>query len=207
MNKYLLLLKSYFQKKPIWQIEEGHVIVPAFISAGVQYYQVKDFFNTFTQRGLEALKIYEEWEMRCKKEDLVLFLEAMEKSINSKEIKLTELVDIIGKLKERLNFVIPTNEIIWKFASVAYFDRNESPYGYDDKYCKEKIERWKKAGDVDSFFLISQLSSIIPLPDLSRADFGILSGVIEKINDHHLQSIGGEKLQEDRKADLWMNGR
>ena len=54
-----------FKKKPkVWELEQGHVVVPAFIDRGVQYYEIKDLFNTFSSRGLEALQVYEEWEMR-----------------------------------------------------------------------------------------------------------------------------------------------
>ena len=62
-------------RKTVWQLEEGHVIEPAFISNGVQYYRLKDYFNTFSSRGLTALQVYEEWNMRLTKEHLKMFID------------------------------------------------------------------------------------------------------------------------------------
>ena len=54
-------LLSLFKKEPKkWDLQDGNVIIPAFIDRGVQYYELKDLFNTFTARGLAALQVYED---------------------------------------------------------------------------------------------------------------------------------------------------
>jgi hypothetical protein len=68
-------IKTRLGGAPVWQIDEGHVIEPAFISGGVQYYRLKDYFNTFSLRGLMALQVYEEWNMRMSKEQLMEFID------------------------------------------------------------------------------------------------------------------------------------
>ena len=179
--------------KPIWQLEEGHVIEPAFISGGVQYYRLKDYFNTFSMRGLMALQVYEEWNMRFQREHLVAFIEQMEKVTNDpKSIKIGEIVKIVAMMKERLEWIVPTSEIIYKFASVAFFDKNESPYSYDPEYCKEKIARWKEASDVSDFFIVMQLKDMLPLPTLSEADLQICLTVIDKMEEFQLSKVQGK---------------
>lgn len=186
--------------KPIWQIEEGHVIEPAFISSGVQYYRLKDYFNTFSMRGLMALQVYEEWNMRMQKEHLIQFIEAFDKVINDpKQIKIGELVKMVNMLKDRIEWITPTSDIIYKFASVAFFDRNESPYSYDPEYCKEKIDRWKEAADVSDFFIVMQLKDILPLPNLSEEDLQICLQVLTQANELEKENLQRIILQSKMK--------
>lgn len=188
--------------KPIWQIEEGHVIQPAFISRGVQYYQLKDYFNTFSMRGMMALQVYEEWNMRMQKEHLTLFIEAFDKIINDpKQIKIGELVKMVGALKERVEWVLPTTDIIYKFASVAFFDKNESPYTYDPEYCKQKIESWKEAADVNDFFIVTQLKDMLPFPMLSEEDLQTYLTVIDQLNNMEGENLQRIVLQSKTKMD------
>ncbi len=73
-------------------------------------------------------------------------------------------------------------------ASVAYFDKNESPYSYDPEYNAEKIKKWKEAADITDFFIVQQLSDILPFPRLSEEDFNLCSKVMEEI-----QQLGMKK--------------
>ena len=185
-----LKLSTKVTGKTVWQLDEGHVIEPAFISNGVQYYRIKDYFNTFSSRGLTALQVYEEWNMRLQKEHLKMFIERFDEIVNDpKQIKVSELWKIVSMLKERLDFVVPTTDLIYKFASVAFFDKNESPYSYDPEYAKEKIARWKEAGDVNDFFIVMQLKDILPLPTLSEQDLQICLSVVDQVAGHHLTKL------------------
>lgn len=192
LKKLLSKIRSYFQKKPkVWELEEGHVIVPAFIDRGVQYYEIKDVFNTFSNRGLMALQVYEEWDMRLKKEDLLDFILAFEKILNTpKELNVMNLVKVVSMLKERVNFPIATEDIYYKFASVRYFDENESPYTYDPEYNKVKIARWKEASsEVNAFFISSRLVDMLPLPRLSKEDLPSYLAMVQKVSDYQLSII------------------
>jgi hypothetical protein len=192
LKKLLSKLRSYFKKKPkVWELEEGHVIVPAFMDRGVQYYEIKDVFNTFSNRGLMALQVYEEWDMRLKKEDLLDFILAFEKILNTpKELNVMNLVKVVSMLKERVNFPIATEDIYYKFASVRYFDEHESPYTYDPEYNKIKIARWKEASsEVDAFFISSRLVDMLPLPKLSKEDLPSYLAMVQKVSDYQLGII------------------
>ena len=169
-----------------WQLDEGHVIEPAFISGGVQYYRLKDYFNTFSLRGLMALQVYEEWNMRMTREQLLEFITKFEKIINNpKQINMGEIARMVGNMKERLELVMPTSEIVYKFASVAFFDKNESPYAYDPEYCKAKIQRWKEAADISDFFIVTRLRDMIPLPELSEEDLQLCLSIVDQLAEVH----------------------
>lgn len=183
-------IKTRLGGAPVWQIDEGHVIEPAFISGGVQYYRLKDYFNTFSLRGLMALQVYEEWNMRMSKEQLMEFIDKADKVLsNPKQINIGEIARLVSMLKERVEFIIPTSDLVYKFASVAFFDKNESPYSYDPEYNKEKIARWKEAGDVSDFFIVMRLKDIVPLPTLSEEDLKTCFTVLDQVAQKHSQIV------------------
>lgn len=191
--KELFKTKEPQKEKPLkrWDLEEGHVVVPAFEDRGVQYYEIKDLFNTFSNRAMMALQVYEEWEMRLQREDLNDFVLAFEKLLTSqKEINILNLVKVVNMLKERMNFPIPTKELYYRMASVRYFDENESPYTYDPEYNKTKVARWQEAtSTVDPFFISQRLVDMMPLPKLSKEDLPTYLEIIKKISDHHSQTL------------------
>lgn len=188
-------IKTKLGGAPVWQIEEGHVIVPAFISNGVQYYMLKDYFNTFSLRGMAALQVYEEWNMRIEREHLIEFIEKTEKILSdNKQIRIIEIAKMVNILKERVEFIIPPSEIVYKFAAVAFFDKNESPYSYDPEYCKAKIKKWKEAADIDDFFIVMRLRDMMPLPELSEQDLKVCSEIVDKVAKAHLEKIRHQAL-------------
>ena len=198
-------LKDLFKRKKKekdWSLAEGHVVVPAFIDRGVQYYEIKDLFNTFSNRGMMALQVYEEWDMRLKKEDLQDFILAFEKTLSSpKEINILNLVKIVNMLKERVNFPIATADIYYKMASVRYFDENESPYTYDPEYNKGKIVRWQEGtSTVDPFFISQRLQDMLPLPKLSKDDLPSYLETVKKLSDHQLQTLQSLVLQAQQNT-------
>jgi len=200
-------VKDLFKRKPKpkeWNLQEGHVIVPAFEDRGVQYYEIKDLFNTFSNRGLMALQVYEEWGMRMTKEDLQDFILAFEKILTSpKEINVLNLVKVVNMLKERLNFPISTADMYYKMASVRYFDANESPYSYDPEYNKGKIARWQEASStVDDFFIMQRQGDMLPLPKLSKDDLQSYLETAKKLVDHHSQTLQSFASQQQPKMDL-----
>lgn len=192
------------QKLKTWDLPEGHVIVPAFIDRGVQYYELKDLFNTFSVRGLSALQVYEEWEMRLKKEDLTEFIIGFENLLrNPKQINVIDMVKIVEMLKERLSFPVPTEDLAYKFAAIRYFDENESPFKVDDEYMKSKIKRWKEAdSQVDHFFIIQRHRDMLPLPELSEDVLRKCLTAVEKANELQLTYIRDLNSHSQQKQDL-----
>lgn len=136
-----------------------------------------------------ALQVYEEWNMRMTREQLLEFITKSEKILsNPKAINVGEIARMVDQMKERLNLIMPTSEIVYKFAAVAFFDKNESPYSYDPEYCKQKIQRWKEAADVSDFFIVTRLKDMIPLPTLSETDLQICLSIVDQIAGAHSKS-------------------
>jgi hypothetical protein len=99
-------------------------------------------------------------------------------------------------LKERVTFPIATKDIYLKFASVRYFDENESPYVYDPEYNKIKMARWSEEGStVDDFFILERLGDMLPLPKLSKDDLLSYLEAVQKVADYQLQNIQRLKSQ------------
>lgn len=186
-----------------WTVEEGHVIIPAFESGGVQYWHFADHFNMYAMRAMAAIDIYEQFQMRCTREFLMAWGTAFENVLNGTQIKTSDLFDLWSKLKERLNFALPPEEMIWKLASVLYFDRNESPYTYDPVYCDMKIKRWKEAGDIESFFFASPLKDLIPLPDSSEIDLKSYLRIVDKLDGLTFSKVSMLISSDQQKADFY----
>ena len=54
---------------------------------------------------------YRDWDMRLNRQDLLDFILAFDNILrNPKEINLTAMVQVVGMLKERVNFPVPTEE-------------------------------------------------------------------------------------------------
>ena len=198
INWKKLFKKEEPPKPKVWNLEEGHVIVPAFIDRGVQYYELKDVFNTFSKRALSAIQVYDEWDMRLNRQDLLDFILAFDNILrNPKEINLTAMVQVVGMLKERVNFPVPTEDMIYKLAAVRYFDENESPYMVDPDYMATKIARWKEAGStVDPFFIAQRHVDMLPLPKLSEDGLKILLEAQQNVIASQLKSIRELSSQE-----------
>lgn len=179
-NKFLKI-KNLLTGRPVWQIPTGHVITPAFISEGVQYYCLADNFNTFSQRGMAGLTYYEEYNMRMTKDDLLVYIKRIEDTVNNnKEIRIGDIITVIGIMRQRVSWPIGEEDLFWRMLSVKYFDRNESPYYYDPEYNKTKIERWKKAKDIDLAFFFDRERDWLKLPSMS-AD--VLKGCLTVIEE------------------------
>jgi hypothetical protein len=183
-----------------WVVDEGHVIVPAFVSDGVQYYMMKDIFNSFAGRALDAMAIYEKWSLRTSPEFMRGWLTALENTVNGNPIKITEVAELLKVMKERLDFALPTEGLIWELASVAFFDRNESPYRYDPEYAKEKIERWKKDIGLPDFFFRSPLRDIVSLPDLSEDGFKAYLTAIQAVDVKHIEMVLSKLSSQQQRA-------
>lgn len=197
-----LRLKTRFGAAPVWQIQEGHIIEPAFIAGGIQYYKVRDQFNTHTLRGMSAVEIYDKWNMRMERSTLTKYIEELQKCFNAgKTIDINRVVSLVNGMKDRMDFVLPPQEYLWDLFCVTYFDTNESPYGYDPDYQIAKKERLKQSGDIDDFFLFTRLSELLPLPKLSADDLAAALKVIQQLDESNLANLyQGNRQPEQSKT-------
>jgi cell shape-determining protein MreC len=68
-----------------------------------------------------------------------------------KSTDLFELMKLNNQLSERLEFIYDT-DLVYKLASVVYFDEKENPEDYDWTYNQKKIDKWKKDKSINDFF-------------------------------------------------------
>lgn len=191
------------KKAKVWDSPSGAVITPAFEFNGVQYYEIKDMFSLYAQRAMDALAIYEIWNKRVTDEYLRAHIEAMKEATTTK-FSIPDIIKLYQHLEERMNFVIPTEDIILEMAAVKYFDGSESPMKYDREYCKEKVKTWKlnKVTEID-FFLLMLIKDLTPSLNISEKDLDTYLKVIHQISDSHLNNLLLHKSSDQQKADIY----
>lgn len=164
-------------------------LMEAFVYKGRTYYTFKDIFRMPTIRGLQTLDYYEEFNMRCTREYLTKFCDAMEKILsNTTKLELTRLGTLIVHMRERLA-MMPVEEHVFKLASVVYFDDSENPFYYDRDYAVKKIALWKKDPEVLNFFLQKPLADLMPYSNSEKANLHSFSVVTDLINQLHMKEV------------------
>lgn len=176
-------------------VDNQYKVVEAFQLDGIKYWMFEDQFKVPTGRGLCALTIYEEFNMRATREYLEAHVRATEVLLNSNPIKLTVISQINQNLKERLNLALFPDHI-YKLASVIFFDETEPYYTYDYAYNAKKIQRWKAAGGTLDFFLKTPLKDLIPstkLPEGNAEHYFQTAEAVDQIHRTDLQEILSKK--------------
>ncbi len=181
-------LKNLFKSTRNVFPNQKHIIEFAFKIGGVKYYQFDDVFNLPYERGLMALAVYEEARMRCTREYLEKHVDACRTLLHESKIDIFKINALNEQLGDRLNLSMDT-DLLYKLASVVFFDKKENPAIYESDYCNKKIAFWKKHKDVTSFFLQKPLRELIPF--LKDADFDLqsYSEVVQAVNKTHLRVL------------------
>lgn len=177
-----------------------HRITEAFKSGGVQYYKFDDLFNLPYQRGMAALDVYTEANMKCDRDFLKAFTEANNTILTGNKIGLSEMAQLKKNndiLRERLDYVAAP-DLLYKVASVVYFDATENPYKYDSKYCMEKVERWKKEMSVDDFFLQQPIRSLFPFLEGAVLNFAQYSEMLKEMTEAQRSYLSDVISQKDK---------
>lgn len=186
----------------------GHVEL-AFELNGVAYWNFTDFFNSPSERGLESLTYYEEFQKRTTRQtyqdeldseiillrDIRLSLSGQQGRINLAAAfeKLADLEKILKYREERLKFIIEP-DLVWKLASVVYFDETENPNRYDMKYnIDTKIPFWKKHVKEEDFFLSMPIIQLIPHLEEYAPNLTTLSKVTRMMREVHLNHLSSIK--------------
>lgn len=160
-------------------------IKKAFVCGGIEYYQFDDVFNLPYQRGLTAITFFREMQMNCDREFLMAFCDAKANignkildSMSAKkgEINLNKTIALLNQsaqldvnLKERVAMITDA-DLVYKLASVVFFDKSESPTHYEHGYNQKKIEHWKKNASMYDFFLQMPLQELVPFLKKSGED-------------------------------------
>ena len=176
--------KNWRKKFP----EQKYLIEEAFSINGTKYYRFSDIFNLPIERGIMAIMVYEETRMKCSVEYLQKHIEVTRNLLHSDKIDIFRINQLNEQLNERVNFALDT-DLIYKLASVVFFDENENPSIYDSEYSKKKIEFWKKHKETADFFLQQPMTELLPY--LKSVDFNLneYSEAIEELNRVHLEIL------------------
>jgi len=171
------------------------VIEFAFRSGGVNYYTYADIFSLPYERGLMAMAAYAELDMRCSREYLLKHTEVVTDILNQKTIDIYKLNNLNEQMKQRLALATDIN-LMYKLASVVYFDKNENPARYEQAYAEKKIEKWKKDKSVQDFFLQKPLIELIPFLQSVEFDLDIYSTINRELNERHLDFLRMQKFKK-----------
>jgi hypothetical protein len=196
------LLSKLFKRTVFPDLRVEHKVKEAFIFEGVQYYEFDDVFQMPCDRAFSAMDYYEELRQRTTREYLQAHVEATEELLTAKKIDIYRIREINQFLKERVEFITDP-DIIYKLASVIYFDKSENPYKYDMKYGQEKIKKWKEA-DIGDFFLQTPIRELLPWENISEGDLKNYASIITEIKKRQLSKVSSP-ISSDKKNSEWYN--
>lgn len=164
------LYRKIVYGKPKFLTETKYSIKEAFELGGVMYYEMENLYNLPYLRGCEALTFYEELRHKCDSDYLKKHCEAKKKlRSNPKQIDLGAMFQLDQHLEERLT-MIPHPDMIYKLASVVFFDSSENPTVYDHAYGQKKIKFWKEHQGAKDFFLREPMVRLMPFLKDSAED-------------------------------------
>lgn len=190
LKQHIRNLKSVFKKHPkdIWP-DSKFVIKYAFTACGRDYYMMDDLVNLPYERALTAIDFYNEFSMGVDVEFLKLHTAKVRELLTTKKtINVFEINKLNEQLAERVEFIRSPN-LIYKLASVVYFDKSESPTVYDFKYNDEKIKRWKDEFKDGSFFLLKPIQELVPFLAESELNLKTYQETWDKIERLHLEGV------------------
>lgn len=145
-----------------------HVTKYAFSVGGVDYKEFDTIANIPYKRALKFFSIYDELSMKTDAFYLHAHVKAVDKLLSGK-VGLKEISAILtlnNQLKERLTWV-HSEDLVYKLASVVFFDNSENPDDWEWSYASKKIEHWKKHESALAFFLHEPIVRLLPyLKDL-----------------------------------------
>lgn len=155
-------ISQLFKRKPKDKFPQlSRNIKEAFVSDGVTYYEFDDAFNIPCERAMKRITFYAEATMRVDYEYLQAHVEACDKIFNSQKIDIYKLKLYNDYLRDRMKWIVDT-DLVYKLASIVYFDESEDPREYDHAYNAKKIERWKRSMKVHDFFYSAPILRLIP---------------------------------------------
>lgn len=170
------------------QQKEKYRIEYAFTSSGTKYYRFADITNLPYERGLMALSVYQEVEMRCSRQFLLQYADAIDKLLHQQRIDIFKIQQLNQILKQRLTLTTDT-ELLYKLASVCYFDKTENPAVYEPEYAERKIAKWRKDKGVHDFFMQKPLLELMPFLQSVNTDLDTYSLINQELNKIHSECL------------------
>ena len=179
-----------------WRIEwdkrrkqkEKYRIEYAFTCGGTKYYRFADITNLPYERGLMALHVYNEVDMRCSRQFLLHYADTIDKLLREQKIDIFKINQLNEILKQRLTLTTDT-ELLYKLASVCFFDKTENPAVYEPDYAEKKIAQWRKDKGVRDFFMQKPLLELMPFLLNVDTDLDTYSAMCDELNKIHSECL------------------
>ena len=179
-----------------WRIEmdkrkeqkEKYRIEYAFTCGGTKYYRFADITNLPYERGLMAMHTYNEVQMRCDRNFLVRYADTIDKLLHEQKIDIFKIQKLNEVLKQRLTLVAET-DLMYKLASIVYFDKSENPAVYEPAYAEKKIAKWRKDKGVHDFFTQKPLLELMPFSQSANTDLDTYSEMLQEVKKIHLECL------------------
>lgn len=182
LKAYLSNKLKRFPKDIPYPIEE------AFSIEGRTFYRYKDYFNIPYERGLKTITFYEEARMKITYEYLEEHIKAIDKLLKSQKIDVYKIKALNDIMAERMKWAVDT-EILYKLASIVFFEKDEDPRTYDFKHNAEKIQFWKEHKSVSDFFLQTPLLELMPFLKELDMNLETYSLIAKELTKHHLDMV------------------
>lgn len=179
-----------------WRIEmdkrkeqkEKYRIEYAFTCGGTKYYRFADITNLPYERGLMAMHAYNEVQMRCDRAFLVRYADTIDKLLHEQKIDIFKIQKLNEVLKQRLELVAET-DLMYKLASIVYFDKSENPAVYEPAYAEKKIAKWRKDKGVHDFFMQKPLLELMPYSQSVSTDLDTYSEMLQELKKIHSECL------------------
>jgi hypothetical protein len=161
-------------------------VEPVFESGGVTYYRFANEQRIPALRAMAALDVYEELEYKVTKEHLTLHFQAVQEAVDKGELgRIAVLTEI---MQQRLGWITHI-DLVYKLASVLYFDISENPESYDQVYNAQKIASWKADNEVGAFFLTTPIIELTPFSDILETDLQRFTDLQRSLDLSHLKAL------------------
>lgn len=171
--------------------DSKHIIVYGFTIGDRHYFRFDDVLNIPYDRALKCLVYWKELDMNCDTAFLKAHTEAIDNMLSKSKLTIKDLITfstLNNQLKQRL--VLPKEpDLLYKFASVVFFDQHENPIVYEFKYGESKIRAWKKNTTLHDFFLSKPLQELIPYLVHAGENLQMFSQMAEKASQQHLDNL------------------
>lgn len=170
------------------QQKEKYRIEYAFTCGGTKYYRFADITNLPCERGLVATTFFEELTMRCDRQFLIQYQSAVDKLLHEQKIDIFKINQLNEILRQRLQMTTHV-DLMYKLASVVFFDKTENPSVYEPAYAEKKIAKWRKDKGVSDFFLQMPLRELMPSSESADTDLDTFSELQKELDMIHSEAL------------------
>lgn len=188
--------------------DSKYIITYSFSLGDRHYFRFDDLLNIGYDRALKTLVYYKEMDMNADREFLKLHTQAIDNILKRASLTIDDLLDVRmlnNQLKQRLE--LPKEpDLMYKLASVVFFDQHENPQVYEFKYGEKKIAAWKKNASLHDFFLQKPLQELIPYLRYADESLQQYSQMTQRVTQEQLDNLL-PLLSEEQRAILQSKSR